>query len=235
MTTTGPNSPGTLADDSAVGTLTWFSPSNAGASDNSYAQVFAFSGFSIGTGALSHYLKATNFGFAIAADQQIDGILVEIERSANVSGAGSFTKDSVVKLVIGGTVSGSNLADTGSKWPTSDAYASYGGATSLWGLTPTYADINGATFGVVISTTSDDDNFKGGVVSSVDHIRITITHSTAVAAGQPTSKRFGGVPFMGAHGSGLQAPVRQWIRRASGLLTPQFATTQIWRPANGIN
>lgn len=234
MTTTGPNSPGTLADDSAVGTLTWSSPSNAASSNDVRTFVAAFSGFATGTGAISHYLKATNFGFAIAADQQIDGILVEIERNCNVNGAGRFTKDSIVKLVIGGTVSGSNLADTATKWPTSDAYASYGGASSLWGLTPTYSDINGSTFGVVLSTTSDDDNFKGGTIASVDHIRITITHSTAAAAGQPTTKRFGGVPFMGAHGSGLQAPVRQWIRRASGLMTPQ-TTTRIWRPANGVN
>jgi len=52
------------------------------------------------------------------------------------------------------------------------------------------------------------------------------------SSGQPTSKRFGGVPFMGSHGSGLQAPVRQWIRRTSGLLTPQ---RQLWRPAHGID
>ena len=62
--------------------------------------------------------------------------------------------------------------------------------------------------------------------------KLTVTYEIA---GQPLAKRFGGVPFMGAHGSGLQAPVRQWIRRASGLLTPQFATTQIWRPAHGID
>ena len=76
---------------------------------------------------------------------------------------------------------------------------------------------------------------------TMSHVNTNIvTYSFAVRpsggiAGQPLAKRFGGVPFMGAHGSGLQAPVRQWIRRASGLLTPQFATTQIWRPAHGIN
>src|SRR3989344_5678246 len=33
----GPNSPGTLADNNAVGTLTWTNPSNAASSNNSHA------------------------------------------------------------------------------------------------------------------------------------------------------------------------------------------------------
>lgn len=56
----------------------------------------------------------------------------------------------------------------------------------------------------------------------------------ATASGQPTSKRFGGVPFMGAHGAGIPSAVRQWMRRDSGLIAPQVATA-IWRPAHGIN
>ncbi len=50
----------------------------------------------------------------------------------------------------------------------------------------------------------------------------------AAAAGQPTSKRSGGVPFMGAHGSGFPS-VRRWIKRDSGLSVPT------WRLPNGIN
>lgn len=232
MTTTGPNLAGTGADDAAVGTISWSNPTRITADDASTSDCVNGTGGSTTT----HYLKATNFGFAIAADQQIDGILVEIDRSAVANSASRYVKDLTVKLVIGGTVSGSNLADTVTKYPTTSAIASYGGASSLWGLTPTYSDVNGSTFGVVLSCTNVSDSGKVNVFGSVDFIRITITHSTAAApSGQPTSKRFGGVPFMGAHGSGLQAPVRQWIRRASGLLTPQFATTQIWRPAHGID
>lgn len=53
-------SPGTLADDAAVGTVAWSNPSNAASSNDSYATAS-------GAGGTTHYLKATNFGFAIPA------------------------------------------------------------------------------------------------------------------------------------------------------------------------
>lgn len=232
MTTTGPNSPGTAADDSGTGSITWLNPNNAEVSDNSRANA---TGLSFGTTA-SHYLKVTNFGFAIASDQQIDGIQVDIERVANLNTGFDYVKDNIIKLAIAGTISGSSLADTGTKWPgfPSEAYASYGGATSLWGLTPTYSDINDTGFGVFISANVTYSGGKTNSSANIDHVRITIYHSTAAAAGQPTSKRFGGVPFMGAHGAGIPSAVRQWMRRDSGLFAPQVATA-IWRPAHGIN
>ncbi len=227
MTTTGPNIAGTGANDAAVGSVAWNTPTRVTANDASSTFFSAFS-----PGATSNYLKATNFGFAIASDQQIDGITVSIERDATVSDASKFVKDVTVKLVIGGTVSGSNLADTATKWPISVTVATYGGVSSLWGLTPTYSDINGSTFGVVLSAAVTNDSGKSPVLGEVDYISITITHSTAAAAGQPTSKRFGGVPFMGAHGAGIPSAVRQWMRRDSGILAPQ---PHLWRPAHGIN
>lgn len=63
----------TAADDSAVGTITWASPSNALASDNAYATA------AVGT---SHYLKVTGFGFSVPATATITGVEVKVERSA---------------------------------------------------------------------------------------------------------------------------------------------------------
>lgn len=48
---------------------------------------------------------------------------------------------------------------------------------------------------------------------------------TLPSTGQPTTKRFGGVPFMG--GQKQTFGHQRWIERASGLLTPN------WRPAHG--
>lgn len=224
MTTTGPNYPGTTADDSAVGTLTWGTTGNVVSDNNVDCAVTFFAGPTD-----THYLKVTNFGFSIA-DTQIDGITVEFEKYRNTTA--NVAKDAVVKLVIGGTVSGSNLADTGTTYPTSRTTTTYGGSSNLWGLTPSVADINGSGFGVVLSCTCNKSG-KGAGVISVDFVRITITSSSA-ASGQPTSKRFGGVPFMGAHGAGIPSAVRQWMRRDSGLLAPRQATA-IWRPAHGID
>ena len=66
------NSARTGADRAGVGTITWSSTGNIASSDNVYATA------AVGT---SHYLQASNFGFCIGLDQQIDGIKVEIEKS----------------------------------------------------------------------------------------------------------------------------------------------------------
>jgi len=169
MSTAGPNSPGTLADDAAVGAVAWTNPGNAASSDNAYA-VFSSSGVQ-----QSHYLRATNFGFSIPAGATIDGVTVSIERKAGNNTNLRYVVDSVVRLVVGGTISGDNKANTGSRWPTSDASASYGGAADQWGLTLSATDVNGTGFGVVLSATSGGSN--GSTTGSVDHITITITYT----------------------------------------------------------
>ena len=163
MGTLGPNSPLTFADDSTVGTIAIANPSNAGASDDVYATIVML------LAQVGHYLKATNFQFAIPGDASIDGILVEIERSATV---GVAIVDSSVKIVKGGTIGGTEKA-SGSSWPTSDAYASYGSATDLWGQTWTPADINLSTFGVAIAATA---SLIAGT-ARIDHVRITVSYT----------------------------------------------------------
>lgn len=166
--------PSTGADDSSIGSLAWASPGNIIASDNTYATATA----SQGTGVYTHYLKATNFGFAIPSGATINGIVVTIERKANYSIDDRNVVDNVVRLVKGGVVSGNNKADTSTYYPTVDGLAQYGGATDLWGLTFTPADINSSNFGVVLSCYLN--NIAGGVIASVDAISITVYYTEAV-------------------------------------------------------
>lgn len=153
----GPNSPGTMADDATVGTVTWTSPDNTKVADAAYASFIPVGGedtgqrdniikivksdgsigstnkaatltnwststsppyatygsssdlwdetwtstdindvdFGIvlvakgkGTVEISHYLKATNFGFAIPSGATINGINVEIKRRFNTTTGG---------------------------------------------------------------------------------------------------------------------------------------------------
>lgn len=49
-----------------------------------------------------------------------------------------------------------------------------------------------------------------------------ITFAAAGAAGQPTQKRMGGVPWMGQHGAGFPSAIQRWIRRESGLQVPAY-------------
>lgn len=173
MASQGPNSPGTIADDAAVGVLTWSTPSNAATSDNAYA----FAGNGYGSNQATHYLKVTNLGFSIPSGSSIDGVEVAIERKGSHASAARCVKDSVVKLVKAGSVSGDNKAATGTLWPTSDASANYGGVSDLWGLSLSVDDVNSSTFGAVLSANVLSDYGKTTIFAYVDHITVTITYT----------------------------------------------------------
>ena len=162
---TGATSPGTMANDATVGVTAWANPDNAKADDAYYATVIL-------KAQASQYLKATNFGFSIPEGDEIDGILV------NVKGKGVYTNlvDDNIRIVKGGSISATNLS-VGTVWPTTIQTWAYGGATSLWGETWEYDDINSATFGFVLSV-----NWAGGTWNwgYVDHITITIYYTEVV-------------------------------------------------------
>lgn len=175
MAVIGPNNPGTAVDNSSIGTLTWSVPSNIVSSNNLYAT------FTTNTVNNSHYLKATNFGFSVPSGATINGITVEIERKASHSLTTRRINDNIVRLVVGGVVSGNNYAVV-TNWPTTEAYFSYGGSSDLWGLSLTDTDINDSTFGVVLSVTTTASG-KIIVSPSVDHIRITVTYTSGGGGG----------------------------------------------------
>lgn len=102
----GPNSPGTIVDDTSIGTSAWSTASNAGASDDARASVDVCNG-------------AVN--------------------------------ENSIKIVKGGTIVGTDKANTGTELNTTDTYVSYGGSSDLWGTTWTPSDINASNFGVAVS------------------------------------------------------------------------------------
>ena len=70
--------------------------------------------------------------------------------------SGAVTESSI-KLVIGGVVAGDNKS-TGAGFTT--GIKTYGGATDLWGLTPTVAQINASNFGYAISLVGNGGTSK---------------------------------------------------------------------------
>ncbi|OGH31288.1 MAG: hypothetical protein A3I54_01035 [Candidatus Levybacteria bacterium RIFCSPLOWO2_02_FULL_41_11] len=168
----GANSGSTFAGNIAApsGDVSWSNASNVSASDNSRATVTIAS-----SGDVSNYLRATGFGFAIPGTATINGVVVSIERSeANTQTA--TIRDSSLRLVKNNVIVGDNKAATSTNWPTSDAAATYGTTSDLWGTTWTAADINNANFGVVLSvgrTSGGDEQAR------VDHITITVTYTEA--------------------------------------------------------
>ena len=179
MASSGPNSPGTEADDATIGTKTWLDISRVVSSDDSYT---SYSGFPDAT-AFSHYLKCTNFGFSIPSGT-IDGILVEIERRGTNTSTNKCY-DNSIKLIKGGAYVGSDKAATSTAYPTTDTYASYGSSSDLWGTTWTFSEINDSNFGVGLSVKTTCDG-KNGVGPLVDHIRITVYYTES--SGTPRSQ-----------------------------------------------
>lgn len=72
---TGPNNPGTRANDVSIGTNAWTNPANINTSNNVYA--------TLSTKGISNYLSATNFGFLISVPSAVTGIVLEVERSTS--------------------------------------------------------------------------------------------------------------------------------------------------------
>ena len=177
MASQGPLSPGTVVDDATVGTVAWINPDNAKVSDDSKARASLSS-------TISHYLKATNFGFSIPTGATINGILVEVERL--MTGTQPNVKDSKVLIIKGGVIGSTDKADTVNVWPLTDTYKSYGSSSELWGETWTPADINDSGFGFVISATGFAD--VSSAKADVDHIRITVYYTVeapTLGAGMP--------------------------------------------------
>ena len=179
----------------------WANPTRVTASDNSYtiADIPA-------NNAVSDYLKASNFGFAIPAGAVINGITVAIERQEEFGGANARVHDNDVLLESGATVS--NDRATGTLWTNADVIATYGSTSDNWGVAWTAAQINDPTFGVKLSVinTSTGTNHE----ARVDYIYITVAYAMPGSLNWFTVSSGGsaignGSPFnpVGVSGSGL--------------------------------
>lgn len=168
-TSSGPNNASAASNNSLVGSIGWLSTSNIFASNNLRSSVTALSLFE-----QSFYLISNNYGFSVPASATICGLEVEIEKSA--SGLFQDVRDESIRLVKGGTIVGSNNANTAATWPTADTYFTHGSNTDLWGTTWTPAEVNATDFGVAISVK------LGGIsilpTAYIDHISMTVYYDT---------------------------------------------------------
>lgn len=118
----------------------------------------------------THFLMATNFGFAIPDEAAITGITVAVERHASADSGDNYAIDNQVRLV---TDTGDVSSDHGARahWPTSDTTITYGG--DLWGLEWLPEQVNDPAFGVWISA-----DVNNGVTASVDSVAVTVSYVT---------------------------------------------------------
>ncbi|WP_284651709.1 PKD-like domain-containing protein [Flavobacterium terrisoli] len=164
--TAGPNNP-TTGNFIAGANLDWTNPGNiTNTADANYATAV------FGAAGNTDNLQGTNYGFAIPSGAIINGIVVTINRRTSAVNAGRITRDNLVSLVKGGTVTGNNKA-TATAYTTTFATATYGSSTDTWGTTWTPTDINATNFGAVLSV-----NANNSLTATVDYIRITVHYTT---------------------------------------------------------
>ncbi len=190
----GPNGPGTVATDSSNGgTLTWFLTSNILLEDGEFATNVA--GLDENH-PLTHYIIAKDFSFNITSEE-ILGVKVAILRNEDSAFDVNVFDDSV-KIIKGGTITGSNKANTTLAWPQISEYAEYGGSSDLWGVTLTESDIEASNFGVAISVSCGstcDDSPDEVAIGAIDYISITIYYCTTSCPSPSTPSGDPSIPY----------------------------------------
>lgn len=183
ITDSGWQDPNAVVDDASIGTVAWSNPTNAKTSNDAYATAV------LGSFAISHYLKATDFHWTpLAPNQVVLGIEIRIERKSVLAGAADYE----VRLVKSdGSLCSTNLK-LSPGYTNTDTYVTYGGSTNLCGYTDiAYTDVNDSDFGVVLSCQAD----PFGQTVYVDHIQVKIHYGTLGTG--PSCKQYhgGGAPL----------------------------------------
>lgn len=167
---------GTAVDDSSTGTLTWTDPSNATGSDTgTYASAIATA-----SSEYTHYLKLTNYGFAIPAGATINGVQLQIRNAGIATGTGFFAWNAIRLVNASGTIGSVNKATgTLSSSPTT---TSFGGSADTWSGEASAIDWNDADAGCAISI-GTTPTITGDSYLYVYFVQIIITYTEAPAAG----------------------------------------------------
>ena len=172
--TAGPNAAGTGGTAGTCNGFTvacWTSPGNLTANDGVFASA------SVGPGATSNQLQATNFGFTIPTGSTINGIQVDTENLATFnSGALSL----LIQMLKAGAAAGvAKSVGSPTAYPGTEAFVTVGNSTDLWNTTWTPADINSTGFGV--QQQALEITGLGSGVANVDFVRITVTYTPPAA------------------------------------------------------
>ena len=158
--------PGTYSTNSP-GDAAWTNPGNITLDDGSITDS------AVGSGTTTEILKATNFGFVsgdFPAGFTLTGIEIEVDRYQAKFGTVEARDHTVQLYDASGTLTGSNVADTSTNWPTSATAKAYGGAGNMLGTSLTTSDLQDADFGVAFRAQGTAGS--GGSAVAVDYIRV---------------------------------------------------------------
>jgi hypothetical protein len=171
--------PGTAEDSATVGSTAWTNPANAKLSDGVYATIGIGAG--VGGSKESHFLKCTNYGFAIPEGATISGIIVEVKRKGNYGAgktANTWVFDAAVQIVKEGVAKWeSDKGERYIEWPGEVLTKTYGGSGDKWSQTWTPAQINAANFGAAIQCVLQNGTNLPGVTAEIDSVTITVYYT----------------------------------------------------------
>lgn len=144
------------ATQNGTGNTSWTNLSNIlGDTTGTYTNVSIVA--DNGTASYSNYIDVYNFGFAIPDLNVIDGIEFTFDYDGIFDPNAEAKFSTYLQLLIAGTPSGTNYGDeTIFLNDALNQTYTIGGATSLFGLSPTYSDINSSTFGLRFQLFNDD-------------------------------------------------------------------------------
>lgn len=163
MELTGWTLPGSAAQSGSGDGWSWTNVTNVLTDTTAYAYC------DVDTRERSDIIEVTNFNWTnpIPSGSTIDEVEMRFRRKCSSSGD---HEDGIVRLIVGGVITGSDLRSGGS-WPTTYATVDYGGAVTLWTPSLTSADVNASNFGVAISS---EDYGTGSERVSVETIWMQI-------------------------------------------------------------
>ncbi len=174
------STPGTVASVADAGTgctnataTDWGTMTNTTTSNDAYA-IYGTGNF-FDASQVSEEFQLSNFGILIPDGSTINGITVDIERK----GTPADIQDRNINLTkTAGVQLGTNKA-VAADWGTTDATATYGSGSDVWGTTWNEAEIEATGFGLVICVQTLVGDANG--IASIDFINVTITYTAPPA------------------------------------------------------
>ncbi|MFN0255445.1 choice-of-anchor Q domain-containing protein [Pedobacter ureilyticus] len=164
-------------NDNSTGTDPWNNPSNALTDNSTYATMSNEAMLIAGTIRDSHFLTIKGLGLNVPPNAEILGIEVEIRKFSSDNTSSNYTRDLDIRLLKNDQVEGTNHANIGINWPTSETAFTYGTNTDLWGLTLIPADVNSSDFGVAIAVTSKASGLLlPTIISYIDQVRVKVSY-----------------------------------------------------------
>ncbi|RQO31815.1 hypothetical protein DBR32_07700 [Taibaiella sp. KBW10] len=164
-----------------TGAEAWSNPGNALTDNNSYATMSNAALLIGGTVRNSNFLVLRNLGFDLPRNAQICGVQVEIRKASSDNSGSNYTRDLDIRLLKNNQVVGTNHANAGVNWPTSETAFTYGTNSDLWGTTLSGFEVSNNGFGVAIGIQSRAAGLLlPTVVSYIDQVRIRVYYYTPV-------------------------------------------------------